>query len=65
MIDKKRVVNSSLQLLITIIMGMEARVVLVFNAGAESLDYKLDKHKGLTERNISQLRFISKVLMLF
>jgi len=38
----------------------EAMVVLVFNAGAESLDCKPAVRKALTEKTITQLRFIAR-----
>lgn len=38
----------------------EAMVVLVFNAGADALDCKPEELKQLTEKAITQLRFIAK-----
>ena len=38
----------------------EAMVILVFNAGAESLDCKSARRKILTEKTIAQLRFIAR-----
>lgn len=38
----------------------EAMVVLVFNAGADALDCKLSERKQLTEKAITQLRFVAK-----
>ncbi len=41
-------------------MQAEAMVVLVFNAGADALDCKISERKQLTEKAITQLRFIAK-----
>jgi len=38
----------------------EAMVILVFNAGAEALDSSLAERKLLTEKAITQLRFVAK-----
>jgi len=38
----------------------EAMVILVFNAGAEALDSSLAERKMLTEKAITQLRFVAK-----
>ena len=38
----------------------EAMVILVFNAGAEALDSSLSERKLLTEKAITQLRFVAK-----
>ncbi len=41
-------------------MQAEAMVVLVFNAGAEALDSNPEERKLLTEKAITQLRFVAK-----
>lgn len=41
-------------------MQAEAMVVLVFNAGAEALDSNVAERKLLTEKAVTQLRFVAK-----